>query len=166
VLRLVASDWQISPILKLRSAQFATVTLGTDVALNGEGSQRPNLVGGVDTRSSTTGCSPAPCIQWLNKAAFASPAIGSLGNLGIGNIKGPGVIQLDLALSRTFRVHETQSIQLRGEAFNLPNHLNPALPASALNSGTFGQITSDISGTSGLSAGDYRVIQFALKYGF
>jgi len=166
VLSLIAGDWQISPILKLRSAQFATVTLGTDVALNGEGGQRPNLVGGVNPRSSTTGCSPAPCIQWLNKAAFSTPAIGSLGNLGIGNIRGPGVIQLDLALSRTFRVHEMQSVQLRGEAFNLPNHLNPALPTTGLNSGTFGQITSDISGTSGLSAGDYRVIQFAIKYAF
>jgi hypothetical protein len=55
---------------------------------------------------------------------------------------------------------------LRAEAFNLPNHLNPSPPVSALNSGTFGQIQSDISGTSGLSAGDYRVIQFALKYVF
>jgi len=27
----------------------------------------------------------------------------------------------------------------------------------------FGQITNDISGTNGLTAGDYRVIQLALK---
>jgi len=43
-LRLLASDWQVSPILKLRSAQYFTVVLGTDVALNGEGNQPPNLV--------------------------------------------------------------------------------------------------------------------------
>jgi hypothetical protein len=35
-----------------------------------------------------------------------------------------------------------------------------------LNSGAFGKIQSDISGTSGLSAGDQRIMQFALKYVF
>ena len=56
--------------------------------------------------------------------------------------------------------------------FNLPNHVNLAPPAygaagtgaSALNAGNFGQITSDISGTSGLASGDYRVVQLALKF--
>jgi hypothetical protein len=37
---------------------------------------------------------------------------------------------------------------------------------STLNSGAFGQIQSDISGTSGLSAGDPRIIQLALKFVF
>jgi hypothetical protein len=32
-----------------------------------------------------------------------------------------------------------------------------------LNSPNFGQITSDISGNSGLNSGDYRIIQFAMK---
>jgi hypothetical protein len=161
-LRLLASDWQFSPILKLKSAQFFTVSLGTDVALNGQvgTNQRPNLVGDpYPEHQSVT--------NWISRSAFASPAAGTLGNVSIGNMRGPGVIQLDMALSRTFAVREKQNFQLRAEAFNLPNHLNPSPPVSALNSGgNFGQIQSDISGTSGLSAGDYRVIQFALKYVF
>jgi hypothetical protein len=52
--------------------------------------------------------------------------------------------------------------------------MNPANPGvcssgtctSALNSATFGKIQSDISGTSGLSAGDPRILQFALKFVF
>jgi hypothetical protein len=160
-LRLIASDWQFSPILKIRSAQYFTVSLNTDVALNGQvgTNQRPNLVG-----------DPYPANQsvtnWVTKGAFGAPAAGQLGNLGIGDIKGPGLFQLDLAVSRTFRLTEHQNFQLRGEAFNLPNHLNPNTPVATLNSGNFGQILSDISGTSGLSAGDYRVIQVALKYVF
>jgi hypothetical protein len=78
----------------------------------------------------------------------------------------PRVIQLDLSIARTFPLAERRSIQLRGEAFNLPNHLNPGLPIGALNQGAFGKIQSDISGTSGLSSGDPRIIQFALKYVF
>jgi hypothetical protein len=174
-LRLLASDWQFAPNLSIRSAQLYTVTLGTDLALNGEQNQRPNLVAGVSPYASNSGCTPAPCIQWANRAAFAAPALGTLGNLGIANMEGPGVFQLNLAVSRTFALREKTSFQLRGEAFNLPNHLNPATPnspagassgASALNGGNFGQITSDISGTNGLSTGDYRVIQFAMKFVF
>ena len=69
-----------------------------------------------------------------------------------------------------------EAIQLRAEAFNLPNHLN-ALPPGAgianrqvlaitLNSSNFRQITSDISGNNGLLPGDYRVIQLAMKFVF
>ena len=105
--------------------------------------------------------------HWLNPAAFAPPAPGAYGNLGAYNILGPGMFQVDLALSRTFTVGEGKTVQLRAEAFNLPNHMNPGNPVSTLNSsGTFGKIQSDISGTSGLSAGDPRILQFALKYVF
>jgi hypothetical protein len=68
-------------------------------------------------------------------------------------------------------------LQLRAEAFNLPNHLNPFAPGvgpintgiggnATLNSSNFGQITSDISGNNGLLAGDYRVVQIAMKFIF
>ena len=66
-------------------------------------------------------------------------------------------------MSRTFAIREGKTLQLRAEAFNLPNHLNPGIPVAALNNGSFGKIQSDISGTSGLTAGNSRVIQFALK---
>jgi hypothetical protein len=167
-LRLLASDWQLAPIVNIKSAQYYTVTLGQDVALNGEtAQQRPNLVSNVNPYdTSGVACPGTFCVPWNNRTAFATPATGSLGNLGIGNLAGPGVFQLDLALSRRFRITEKQALQVRGEAFNLPNHTNFSVPNSALNGGTFGTITSDISGTSGLSSGDYRVVQFALKYIF
>jgi len=103
---------------------------------------------------------------WLNPKAFAVPPPGTLGNLPRNSMQAPGMVQLDLSISRTFRIVEGKSIQIRGEAFNLPNRLNPGLPIAAVNQGTFGKIQCDISGTSGLSAGDPRIIQFALKYVF
>ena len=162
MMTMLFSDWQVSPIMKLKSAQFFTVLTGTDVALNGEpGAERPNLVNPAGIYPSNQ--TPS---NWINLSAFANAAPGNLGNLGIGNLKGPGTFQLDLALVRAFKFREKQTFQIRAEAFNLPNHTNLSTPVSAFNSGAFGQIQSDISGTSGLIAGDYRVIQFALKYLF
>src|SRR5262245_24762058 len=163
MLRLLASNWQFSPILKVKSGPYFTVNLGTDNLLNGEGggNQRPNQVPGVSPyldHKSVDG--------WLNPKAFTVPPLGTMGNVARNSVQAPGVIQLDLSIARTFAILEGKSIQLRGEAFNLPNHLNPGLPISAVNQGTFGKILSDISGTSGLSSGDPRIIQFALKYIF
>jgi hypothetical protein len=82
-----------------------------------------------------------------------------------------------MALSRNFPVWEKSMIQIRAEAFNLPNHLNPFAPGAymggnqsgasvPLSASNLGQITSDISGNNGLSSGDYRIIQLAMKFVF
>jgi hypothetical protein len=52
----------------------------------------------------------------------------------------------------------TQTVELRVEAFNLLNHFNWGLPATSLQQGTFGRITS--------MATDPRILQFGVKYGF
>lgn len=165
-LRLIASDWQISPIMKIKSAQFFSVTTGVDGALTGQPTQTPNLVSGVSPYVSSHGCSPAPCIRWATAAAFSAAPPGTYGNLGLWNMKGPGVFQFDLAVTRAFVVREQKTIQFRAEAFNLPNHLNPAVPVSTTNSGAFGLIQGDVSGNSGLSAGDPRIVQLAIKFFF
>ncbi|HYR82526.1 MAG TPA: TonB-dependent receptor [Terriglobia bacterium] len=161
ILQLVANGWQLSPIIKIRSAQFFTVTTGVDSALTAQPNQVPNLVPGVSPYAADKSVD-----QWLNPAAFAAPAPGTYGNLGRFNLKGPAVFQLDVALARTFPIREGKTLQLRVEAFNLPNHPNFSTPVATLNSGAFGKIQSDISGTSGLTAGNPRILQFAMKVGF
>jgi hypothetical protein len=165
-LRLLASDWEVAPILQIKSAQFFTVTSGTDRALTTAAGQTPNLVQ----------TNPYPADQsvnrWINLSAFSLPALGTYGNLGQYNLKGPGIFQLNMGLSRTFAIRERKTVQLRGEAFNLLNHLNPSTPAgcpvstASLAAGNFGQITCDISGNNGLTPGDYRIVQLALKFVF
>ena len=121
-----------------------------DNALNGEGGQRPNLVGNPYPENRTASL-------WLNRSAFASPLPGTIGNLGNYNIKGPANLKFDMGLSRTFPLIEGHSLQVRAEAFNLLNRVNLNPPVAALNSAVFGQIQS---------AGDPRIIQLALKYQF
>ncbi len=159
-LRRLGSNWQLAPIITIRSAQLFSIIPGTDRALTTEPNQTVNqsladvYVANKDVN------------QWLNPAAFALPGFGTHGNLGLNNIKGPGSVQVNVALSRTFPIREAMSFQIRGEAFNLPNHLNPATPVNSLAQNTFGQILSDISGNNGLSPGNQRIIQLAAKFVF
>jgi hypothetical protein len=148
-LRAVAGGWQFSPILKIRSAAFFSVTTGIDNAFSGQGTQIPNLVPGINPYATDKNAD-----HWLNPLAFASPATGTYGTLGLNALKGPGTFQLDMSVTRSFKVAETKSIQLRGEAFNLPNHPNLNPPVSTMNSGAFGKIQSAL---------DPRIMQLALK---
>jgi hypothetical protein len=167
-LRIIASDWQVAPIVQIRSAQFFTIVPGTDRALTTAPAQTGNLLDPNGLYPSGQNVN-----NWINKSAVALPALGTYGNLGQNNIKGPGVFQWNMAVSRTFQIQEHKSIQVRAEAFNVPNHLNPAAPGApsspgtnSLSSSTFGQILGDISGNNGLDAGDPRIIQLAMKFVF
>jgi hypothetical protein len=171
-LRILGSDWQVAPILQIKSSTYFSVFSGTDRALTTVAFQTPNLVS----------ANPYPANQsvdnWVSRSAFGDATLGTYGNLGYNNLKGPGVFQLNMAVSRTFPVWgEKRTLQLRAEAFNLPNHLNPFAPGAAPNAGqaganvsltapNFGQITNDISGNGGLGSGDYRVVQLAMKFVF
>jgi hypothetical protein len=164
-LGMVAGNWQLSPILEMRSGEFFSVETATDNALNGAatgGDQRPNqiLADPYLPNKSVNG--------WLNPKAFASPAPGTYGNLGSNSLVGPGALQLNVALSRIFSLGEKRALQFRAEAFNLPNRLNPNTPVATTNSGgAFGKIQNDnVSGLSGYSVGNPRIMQFALKYVF
>jgi hypothetical protein len=173
--RRLGSNWQIAPIMYFRSAQLFTVTSGVDNALTGEAGQTPNYTG-ASPFSTSTACTPAPCVQYLTPTAFTSPALGTYGNLGYNNIKGPGEVQINMAVSRTFAVREKMTFQLRVEAFNVINHVNFSTPntvpltanilTAPTNSANFGAITSDISGNNGLAGGDPRILQVAGKFVF
>jgi hypothetical protein len=166
MLNMIAGGWQLSTIVRYQSGNFATVTTGVDNALSGIGSQRPNLVLSDAFVPEGPG-SQTFSIQYLNKSAFSTAALGPgiLGNLGALNIVNPGMVQVDMGLSRIFQVREHQTLQFRWEIFNLPNRLNAGAPSTTLSSGTFGQISSDING-SGSQAGDPRIMQLALKFIF
>jgi hypothetical protein len=153
-LRLIATGWQVSPIVRATSAQEFSVTSNVDSAVSGQSGQTPDLV-------NPTGIYPAnqSVTHWINASAFAIPPTGSYGNLGLNNIKGPGYFTLDVSFARNFRLGEQRTLQIRMEAFNLPNKANFSTPVATMTSGNFGQITS--TGTN-----PPRIIQLAGKFYF
>jgi hypothetical protein len=160
-MRYLFSGWQVSGILKLMSGTSFRVTSGIDTTFTGtsdNGRANQVLADAFLPNKNKDG--------WLNINAFAVPTqatgICSAVTLacGYGNaaqLRGPGLINLDLGLTRRFQVLEGHSIEFRAEAFNAPNHVNPLNPSSALNSQTFGK---------SVAAADPRIMQLALKYVF
>ncbi len=98
-----------------------------------------------------------PNTQWLNPKAFALPALGTLGNLGRTTLTLPVRWQFDLALSRAFHIHESQSLEFRAEAFNLLNKFRPGIINTQVTAASFGKINTAL---------DPRIMQFALKFLF
>jgi hypothetical protein len=97
-------------------------------------------------------------LRYLNPAAFAYPTSGTYGNEPARSIEGPGFWNIDMALARLLPIGVGRTLELRVEAFNLLNHFNWGNPATNLDAGTFGRITTQ--------NGNARVMQFAVKYGF
>jgi hypothetical protein len=149
VVGILTRDWQLSAIVSARSGSHFSVTTGVDNALNGQGNQRPNKV--QDDPYVKDG------LRWLTPAAFAAPAAGTFGNLENNSLVGPRRFNVDIGVTRSFRVGGERQVQFRAEAFNVLNRTHYNNPVSALNNGNFGLITS---------AGDPRIIQLALKYTF
>ena len=118
-LRAVASDWTLSGIARFFSGRRLNVTMTSDPARTGIANQRPNLV--LDNPYGDKSFT-----NYLNRAAFAEPALGTLGNLQRNGIVGPGTKVVDVALVRLFRFGGTHTVEARAEAFNAFNWFNPS----------------------------------------
>ena len=127
--RAVCNGWpatgNLSPIFTAHSGGYFTVTTGVDNALNGIGGQRPNqLTNNVYCQNKSIAC-------WMQLGAFSAPAAGTFGNTGLNTLQGPGFFEVDLALSKRFRIRERQNMEIRAEAFNIQNRANFLNPTPA-----------------------------------
>lgn len=169
-LRLVASGWKLSSSYRYLSGAFLNVTTGVDYARNGSAVERPNLLlsNPLATNAQSVCGNTANCQAWLNPAAFStSVPLGTFGNLGRSSVPGPNTWEIDMALSRSFRIHEGQTFEIRGEAFNLTNSFRSCIgcaggllggtSVTARNNSQFGQITV---------ADAPRIMQLAAKFVF
>jgi carboxypeptidase family protein len=133
--------------------------------------RRPDLIPGVNPYLGNDR-------NFLNPAAFATPAPGTFGNLPRNALKGPNFSQFDLITAKKFPIRETVNLEFRAEFYNIFNHTNFANPASTLAGGlqpgqpftqsaagaTFGLLRQTVERTIGL--GTNRQIQFALRLNY
>ena len=97
---------------------------------------------------------------YFNVNAFTLNALGTPGDAGRRSFIGPGEINFDLALLKTFTISESKTLQFRLEAFNAFNHTNffgPTAVNGDISSPLFGQV---------VSAAPPREVQGAVKFFF
>jgi hypothetical protein len=116
---------------------------------------RPNLVGSLSD-ACALGTDDATHDRVVG--ALGSP-LGGFGNLSRNPCRANSQQRFDFAVSKTTKVTENSSLELRAEFFNLFNTTNFAAPDNDLQDGSdVGIISSTIGGP--------RIIQFGLRFKF
>jgi outer membrane receptor protein involved in Fe transport len=134
----LTQGWRTNGIFRYVSGSPLTVVPGTDRALQGGGNQRVNVVGNPVLAGDRSFDDQRA--QYFSTAAFATPALGTFGNMGRNAIYGPGQYNIDLSLIKTTKVTERATLEFRWELFNAFNHANLSNPNVTFNSSAFGRI--------------------------
>ena len=100
---------------------------------------------------------------YFDTSAFARVTDVRFGNVGRNTMRGPGVVNLDMGLFRTFKLTQQFEMQFRAEAFNVTNTPHFAHPNGNVNSSNFGRIL-ETQGDDALGAS--RQFRFGLRVTF
>ncbi len=165
----LTSGWVVNSLMAFHGGQPFTVYNSSDTSGTDENAQRVNLIGnpyaGVNRHFFPSTATASATEQWINPAAFASPANGTFGTMKRNALYGPGYSDVDFSVFKTTNITERVSIQLRGEAFNLFNRNNFAPPNNTLGGG-LGQLYSTIGnywGAPGVGPGEPLNAQLGAK---
>jgi hypothetical protein len=162
--------WQVSGITSFYSGSPFTVTTsnvdpaGAGLLGSSSSGSRPDMT--CDPRANAPhgfAGAPAPGSQtWFNTACFQAVPQGAVrpGNAGRGVVRGPGYFDWDASLVKNFDLTKEgrAKLQVRAEAFNILNWVNPnGFSSTNITSTTFGVISSFRAP---------RRVQLALKLNF
>lgn len=102
-----------------------------------------------------------PGTAWFNPCAFVQQPLGTWGDEGINSLHGPGYVDFDFGVSKTFSLNERAKLQFTAQAFNLFNHPAFNNPVALLGAAGF-------AGFNGMAPFLYvsRNLQFALRLTF
>jgi hypothetical protein len=138
LLDYIVGNWQINNIFSAQTGQPYSVTISSDIANTGNGSDYETL----DLVGNPKLSKPTPA-EWFNTAAFKVPAGYTYGDAGRNLLRQDDSWDLDSSVFRQFPLGESRSFQLRGEAFNIMNNVVFGTPTSNFNNGrTFGTVSS------------------------
>jgi hypothetical protein len=129
-------DWQIGSVL---TAQAGAALGFGNALLTGDGS-------GIALSGSDRSID-----RWFNTSLFNRNSAQQLAlnyialSSRLSGVRGPGLMVLNGLLSKTFRVKERVSVQVKGTAANILNHANFANPNTSPTATAFGMITATSS---------------------
>ena len=150
IVESLLGEWSLNGITTLRTGEPLVLGVATSLLNNTLGNRANINCDGVGM--------PKTVDKWFDISCFSAPAQYVFGNSGKGNVRGPGVINQDFSLFKSFRIAEKKSLEFRAEAFNLTNTPHFSNPGTTQGNSGFGKIT----GTN-LTP---REVQLALKLTF
>jgi len=140
----VVGGWELAGVLLFQSGPFMTVAQLNDPC--GCGFNVFNATGGrADTVPGVSPYAGQSIGQWINPAAFATPAnaIGRFGDSEAGGVEGPGTDAVSMSLIKSIPIKESVRAQVGVQVANLFNHPNFAPPGTlTLGVAGFGAITA------------------------
>ena len=100
-------------------------------------------------------CTPCPPSDPTCSQGEVGIPLFTYGTLSRNALRGPGINNFDLSLTKRTQITESKSLEFRAEFFNAFNHAQFLNPANTGDTGTFGQIST---------TRQPRLIQFGLKF--
>jgi hypothetical protein len=158
----ILGGWQVTGFLTLQSGAPFSPLDGGDPGFRLSGidtlvgnSVRPNLNTNLDLSSmKLNDILAAGGASLFSRVTAASP----LGNAGRNILRSDGINNLDLTVQKNFRISESNTLQLRGEFYNLGNTRDYGIPEARVNNPGFA--------LQGNTNGGNRRIVFLLRYMF
>jgi len=153
--KTMIGGWEVSAIIGAND--------GVPINIGVSGQNVCSVVAVCSNRADITGKAQNPhtAAEWFDTSVYSAPAAGTWGNAPRYGVRGPGRDNWNMSLFKNFTFSESRGsyLQLRGEFFNVWNHLqlDPTQVSSSVGSSNFGAITG---------AHDPRAIQLALKLYF
>ncbi len=163
LLERIIGGWQVNSIVDISSGFPFTINSGDDTffSFNYLSTSPANCKPEAFTAGHLNKKDPRPGVWYLSSEAaglFSIPDPGQMGTCGRNTFTGPGYVQFDFGVSKTFKITEAWKLDFRTEMFNAFNQANFRNPDDNIQSPTFGQITS--------TRAPNRILQFALKLSF
>jgi hypothetical protein len=175
---VVLGGWQLSGIVSVVSGlPFTVQTNGSN--LNTPGTAQTGQLTGAYHVSHAVGSAN----HWFDPSAFttptgcpAAPTVCTPQNVGVGNtgrnaFRGPGYIQDNFSLFKSFAIYREASVVTRFDAMqlsNTPQFANPTSNNCCSTTSSFGQVTGTLGSGQGSvnGVGGGRTLQASVKFVF
>jgi hypothetical protein len=177
----VLGGWRVSAIVSAVSGLPFNITANSSTSGT---TQTANLSGVYKVLHNVAGGNISTYPQWFDpgpagSANFTAPTTCvvyspanqvpcALGNTGRNQFRGPGYLNDNLSLFKSFPIFRESQLEARFDAFNATNTPAFGLPSSSITSSTFGQITGTLGSGAGNvnGVGGPRVLEASVKISF
>ncbi|MCI0620639.1 MAG: TonB-dependent receptor [Acidobacteria bacterium] len=152
----ILGGWRVSGVTNLRSGRPFTIFAGANNSLVGNRGGLANALADC-VQDGSLPADERNVDRWFDSGSYSVPTPARFGNCGRNTLDGPGLVNFDFALARSFEYFgEGRRLEFRWEMFNMFNTPQFGLPGRDRSSSAIGRIST--------LAGDPRVMQFALKF--